>query len=88
MSNGALLDQRHKRFAISHQTSVAVVKAQLSGYIPVGVLFDDGHVRVLDWAAKVFKLQLQTWSFLYMQRAKGSFRGITLIREMSPRVND
>lgn len=88
MSNGALLDQQHKRFAISHQTSVAVVKAQLSGYIPVGLLFDDGHVGVLDWAAKVFKLQLQTWGFLYMHRAKGSFRGIKVIRKMSPHVND
>lgn len=66
MSNGTFLDQQHKRVAISHQTGVTVVKAQLSGYIPVGVLFDDGHVRVLDRAAEVFKLQLQTWSFLYM----------------------
>lgn len=75
-------------FSLSHQTGVAVVEAQLSGYIPVGVVFDDGHVRVLDWAAKVFKLQLETRSFLYIERAKGSFRGIMVIREMCLCVNE
>lgn len=75
MSQGAMLDQPHKRFGMSHQTGVAVVKAQLSGYVPVGVLLDAAHVRVLDGAAEVFELQLQTWCFLSTQRAKGSFRG-------------
>lgn len=75
MSQGAMLDQPHKRFGMSHQTGVAVVKAQFSGYVPVGVLLDAAHVRVLDGAAEVFELQLQTWCFLSTQRAKGSFRG-------------
>lgn len=43
---------------------MAVVEAQLSGYVPVGVVFDGGHVGVLNGAAEMVELQLQTGRFL------------------------
>lgn len=73
---------------------MAVVEAQLSGYVPVGVLFDAGHVGVLDRAAEVFKLQLQAWRFLYARGAGGEGGGgrslgvSVVIREMWLCVND
>lgn len=50
---------------LSYQTSVAVIKAKLSGYVPVCMVFNDGHIRVLDRATEVVKLQLQTRGFLH-----------------------
>lgn len=60
---------------------MAVIKAELSGYIPVGVVLDDGHIRVLDGAAEMVKLQLQTRGFLESKR-KGKV--LTLIKEKVP----
>jgi len=47
-----------------YQAGVAVVVSQLPGDVPVCVLLDGGHVRELDGAAEVIKLQLQTGRFL------------------------
>lgn len=54
---------------LSYQTSVAVIKAKLSGYVPVCMVFNGGHIRVLDRATEMVKLQLQTRGFLHVWRA-------------------
>lgn len=51
---------------LSYQTGVAVIKAKLSGYIPVCMVLNGGHIRELDWATEMVKLQLQTWGFLHV----------------------
>lgn len=50
----------------SYQTSVAVIKAKLSGYVPVCMILNGRHIRKLDRGAVMVKLQLQTWGFLYV----------------------
>lgn len=50
---------------LSYQTGVAVIKAKLSGYIPVCVIFNDGHIRVFDGATEMVKLELQTRGLLH-----------------------
>lgn len=44
---------------------MAVIKAKLSGYIPVCMVFNNGHIRVLHRATEMVKLQLQTRGFLH-----------------------
>lgn len=53
-----------KKCLLSYQTGVAVIKAKLSGYIPVCVVLDDGHIGELDRATEMVKLELQTRCFL------------------------
>jgi hypothetical protein len=53
----------------NYQTGVAVVEAQLPGYVTVGVLLDGRHVGELDRVTEVIKLQLQARGFL---RAHGN----------------
>jgi len=55
----------------SYQTSVAVIKAKLSGYIPVSMLLNDGHIRVLDRATELVELQLQARGFLCESGRRG-----------------
>lgn len=50
-----------------YQTSVAVIKAKLSGYVPVCMVLNGGHVRELDRTAEMVKLQLKAGGFLYDQ---------------------
>lgn len=52
----------------SYQTGVTVIKAELSGYVPVSVLLNDAHVRELDRTTEMVKLQLQAGSFLCGKR--------------------
>lgn len=70
---------------LSYQTGVAVIKAKLSGYIPVCVIFNDGHIRVFDGATEMVKLELQTRGLLHCWRKqwkrKRSFKVITAIKE-------
>lgn len=70
---------------LSYQASVAVIKAKLSGYVPVCVVLNGGHIRVLDRATEMIKLQLQTRGFLHVFRAcvekERSFKVIYLIKE-------
>lgn len=51
----------------TYQTGVAIVEAQLPGYIPIGVLLDGRHVGELYWVTEVVKLQLQARGFLWAQ---------------------
>lgn len=60
----------------NYQTGVAVVEAQLPGYVTVGVLLDGRHVGELDRVTEVIKLQLQARGFLWahsniMKRSQG-----------------
>lgn len=66
MTPGTETHCKTNKWLSSYQTSVAVIKAKLSGYIPVCVFLNDGHIRVLDRAAEMIKLQLQTGGFLYV----------------------
>lgn len=69
---------------ISYQTGVAVIKAKLSGYIPVCMVLNDGHIRELDRATEMVKLQLKTGGFLHVQRGlegERSFKVFTVIKE-------
>lgn len=45
-----------KNEILSYQTGVAVIKAKLSGYIPVCMVLNGGRIRELDWAAEMVKL--------------------------------
>lgn len=62
----------------TYQTSVAVIKAKLSGYIPVCMVLNGSHIRELDRATEMVKFQLQTRSFLHIQKE--------LVREQSCKV--
>lgn len=66
---------------LAYQTCGAVIKAELSGYIPVGVILDDGHIGELDWRTKMVKLQLQTRGFLPNVRFWDETMPLTHIRE-------
>lgn len=44
--------------SLSYQTGVTVIKAELPGYIPVGVLLNHTHIGELDGAAEIVELQL------------------------------
>lgn len=57
---------KKNKFLLSYQTSVAVIKTKLSRYIPVCMVLNDGHIRVLDRATEMVKLQLQTRGFLHV----------------------
>lgn len=46
---------------------MAIIKAKLSGYIPVCLVLNGGHIREFDRATEMVKLQLQTRGFLHVQ---------------------
>lgn len=50
--------------SLSYQTSVTIIEAEFSGYVPVCMFLNDAHIRELDRATEMVKLHLQARSFL------------------------
>lgn len=63
---------------------MAVIKAKLSGYIPVCMVLNGGHIRELDRATEMVKLQLKTRGFLHVQKVvqgERSFKVFTVMKK-------
>lgn len=67
---------------------MAVIKAKLSGDIPVRMVFNDGHIRIFDWATEMVKLQLQTRCFLFIWEVRNSHSRCLLLSTKHVCVND